>query len=63
MNVADNDENVRCAEKACPWPALPGQGVCALHVLESADPRAFRSAQPSGTLEAYSILTQFEMGE
>jgi hypothetical protein len=53
--MADRDENDRCAEKACPWPALPGQGVCALHVLESADPRAFGMIQPSGTLEAYAL--------
>jgi hypothetical protein len=55
MSVADNDENVRCCEKGCPRPAMPGQGVCALHILESADPRPFRSVQPSGTLEAYAL--------
>ncbi len=48
-------DNGRCAEKACPWPAMPGQEVCLLHVLESADPRPFSSAQPSGTLEAYAL--------
>ena len=57
--MADYD---RCAEKACPFPAMPGQGICALHVLEQADPTAFSAAQPSGTLEAYSLRV-YETGD
>jgi hypothetical protein len=53
--MADKHEDDRCAEKACPWPAVPGQGICALHVLQNADPAAFGTAQPSGTLQAYAL--------
>ena len=55
-----SDDNSRCAEKACPWPAATGHSICVEHLREELSPSAFCSTQPSGTLAAYALQVNYE---